>query len=77
MIADKKYDSASHISLHNAKLKEWVFSSIIEKFIEKHAFSTYFVGKKIEEKFVRLQELGFMSDLMKKKYNLLKKVFIP
>lgn len=77
MIADKEYDSASHISLHNTKLKEWVFSSIVEKFIEKHAFSTYFVGKKIEAQFVRLQELGFMSDLMKKRYNLLQKVFIP
>ena len=69
----------AHISYelvpHNNLVREWLFSSIIEKYIEKHAFSSYFTRNKTEPLFVRLQSLGFMSQPMSHRYDVLKKVF--
>jgi hypothetical protein len=70
--ASQRYDSISP----GANINEWLFSSILEQYIEKHAFSLYFTRKTTLPLFDRLNDLGFISEDMRRRHQLVKDCFL-
>lgn len=70
--ASQLYDGISP----NTRVNEWLFSSILEQCIKKHAYSTYFTQKATVPLFERLNDLGFISEDMRSRYQLVKDCFI-
>jgi hypothetical protein len=66
--ASKRYDN---INPDNT-LNEWLISSILETFIEKHAFSSYFTRRITLPYLEQLETLGFISDSMRRRLDLIK-----
>lgn len=58
------------------KINEWLFSSVLEKYIEKHAYSAYFTEKTTLPLFDRLSALGFISKDMRMRHQLVKDCFL-
>ena len=56
------------------KLNEWLFSSIIEQFVLKSAFSTIFNWQKIMPLIERLRDLGFISNDLRARQDLLQRI---
>lgn len=54
--------------------REWLFSSVLEQYITKHAYSCYFSRDNILPLLGKLNELGFMAEEMDRRYNLLKQL---
>ncbi|MCK5682168.1 FkbM family methyltransferase, partial [bacterium] len=69
--ASSKYDSICP----NDNIKEWLFSSILEQYILKHAFSSYFTRRTSLPLFGKLRKLGYMDDDMKKREEMIKNIF--
>lgn len=59
----------------NNNIKEWLFSSILEQYIIKHAFSSYFSGRKSLPLFEMLRNLGFIDDDMQRREKMIKSLF--
>lgn len=57
------------------KVDNWLYSSVIEQYINKHAFSTYFTKTKTLPLFEKLASMEFMTKEMKKRYELVKSCF--
>lgn len=57
-------------------IKEWLFSSILEQYIIKHAFSSYFTGRKSLPQLEMLSNLGFMDEDMRKRKEMVQRCFI-
>lgn len=70
--ASQRYDSISP----NAKINEWLFSSILEKCIEKHHYSSYFTQKSTLPLFDKLNDLGFIGEDMRRRHHLVKDCFL-
>ncbi|MBU0481459.1 MAG: FkbM family methyltransferase [Proteobacteria bacterium] len=66
-----RYDA---ISPHD-DINEWLLSSILEQYISKHAFSSYFTRRTSLPLLEKLGELGYMDDQMKKTEDMIKRVF--
>lgn len=58
--AAAKYDQLET----GGNLKIWLFSSVLEQFIIKHSYSTYFTQRRSLPIFTRLEQLGFMDGEM-------------
>jgi len=71
LAAHARYDSIDP----GDNLQNWYMAAIIEKYIEKHAFSCYFTGKKLLPLFEKLRSLGFMSADMQCRENLIRTAF--
>jgi len=56
----------------NGNINKWLCSSIIEQYIKRHAYSTYFTQEKTLPLFEKLTGLGFMSEEMKRRHQLIK-----
>jgi protein O-GlcNAc transferase len=59
----------------NGKNNEWLFSSIVEQYIEKHAFSSYFSKQHTLPLFNKINSLGFIDENMKKRHELVKNCY--
>jgi FkbM family methyltransferase len=59
----------------SGRIKEWLFSSVIEQYTSKHAYSTYFTRRATLPLLGKLRGLGFMSDAMKKTEQMIQKSF--
>ena len=71
--ASQRYESISPKS----KINEWIFSSIIEQFIVKLGYSSYFMGgDAILPLFEKLNDLGFISEEMRRRHKLVKSCFL-
>ncbi len=60
---------------NDKNIKEWLFSSIIEQYIEKHAFSTYFTRLATLPLLKQLSRLGFMTDDMQRRMEIMHRCF--
>ncbi|MCW8830597.1 MAG: FkbM family methyltransferase [Gammaproteobacteria bacterium] len=69
--ASNRYDSINP----NSNINDWLFSSIIEQLIEKHAFSTYYSKNSTLPLFKQLNTLGYMNKDMEKRYKLASSCF--
>lgn len=69
--ASSRYDNITP----NKNINDWLFSSILEQLIEKHAFSTYYTKGKTLPLFKQLNDLGYMNEKMEGRYTLLKACF--
>lgn len=69
--ASDRYDSI----IPKSRLKEWLLSSVLEQYVLKHAFSCYFSGKTTLPLFEQLQGLGFMSDGMRNRFQVVQTCF--
>ena len=70
--ASKRYDN-----IHpKMDINEWLFSSILDQFIEKGAFSLYFTKMATLPLFDRLTELGYISEDMRRRHQLVKDCFL-
>lgn len=69
--ASKRYDSV----IPDKGINAWLFSSILEKCIEMHAFSSYFTKGATLPLFERLNSLGYMDINMERRYKLVKLSF--
>lgn len=67
-----KYDS-----IHpNNNIKEWIFSSILEQYSIKHAYSSYFTGRTSLPLLEMLSNLGFMDEEMKRRKEMIEGCFL-
>jgi FkbM family methyltransferase len=66
-----KYDTIDP----NNNMKEWLFSSVLEQFITKHVFSSYYEGSKSLPLLDMLGRLGFMDEEMQRRENMIKSCF--
>ena len=71
MPACQRYDGI----VPGEKIREWLLSSITEKYILKNTFSNYFAGEKSLPLFTLLESLGFMGEDMKKRQKLVMATF--
>lgn len=69
--ASSRYDSINP----SKNINDWLFASILERLIEKHAFSTYFTKAATLPLFNKLNDLGYMDENMKRRYMLAKACF--
>lgn len=69
--ADERYDLINP----GENIHDWLLSSILEKYVEKHAFSTYFSGKKVLPYLEKINNLGFVGADMTRRFNLMKQCF--
>lgn len=69
--ASQRYDGVEP----NNRIKEWLFSSILEQCIIKHHYSSYFSRQTALPLFERLNELGFIDDDMRRRHQLVKTCF--
>jgi FkbM family methyltransferase len=69
--ASSKFDSICP----DGHVKEWLFSSILEQYISRHAYSSYFTRRVSLPLLGKLREFGFMSDAMKKTEGMIKNTF--
>jgi len=56
-------------------IKAWLFSSILEQYINKHAFSTYFTRLATLPLIERLEHLGFAGEGMRRRKDLMVQCF--
>lgn len=56
-------------------IKGWLFSSVLEQCINMHAYSTYFTQRKTLPLLERLEQLGFISEDMKRIKNMIETYF--
>jgi len=59
----------------NNKIKEWLLSSILEQYITKHTFSSYFTRRQSLPHLEMLSRLDFMDEGMKRREWLIKSCF--
>jgi FkbM family methyltransferase len=69
--ASQRYDGIDP----NSKIKEWLFSSILEQYIIKHHYSSYFSRQAALPVFEQLNELGFIDENMRRRHQLVKTCF--
>ncbi|MFZ5771588.1 MAG: FkbM family methyltransferase [Thermodesulfobacteriota bacterium] len=69
--ASSRYDSFQP----DHKIKEWLFSSILEQYIIKHAFSSYFTRRQSLPQLELLSNLGFMDEDMKRRKEMIESCF--
>ena len=68
--------SQRYDSIHPGdRQKEWVISSILEQYEILHAFSSYYTGKHSLPILEKLKSLGFQSNEMKRRLQLIQKRF--
>ena len=53
---------------------EWLFSSILERLIEKHAWSSYFSGQAVLPLIMRLDSMGFSNESMRARLGVMRRV---
>lgn len=69
--ASTKYDT----TMPRGSIKDWLFASVIEELIEKHNYSTYFTRNQTKPLFDQLNSLGYMDEMMEKRYRLMMSCF--
>lgn len=69
--ASSKYDTIPHNNV-----KEWLFSSILEQYIIKEAFSSYFSRSESLPLLKTLGNLGFMDEDMQRREEMIKSCFL-
>ena len=69
--ASQRYDSV----YPDKGIRSWLFSSILEQCIEKHAYSTYFSRSATLPLFEQLYNLGYMDENMQRRFRLVKSCF--
>ena len=57
-------------------INEWLFSSILEQYIVKHAFSSYFTRDTTLPLFEQLNSLGYMDKNMQRRHKLISYCFL-
>jgi FkbM family methyltransferase len=70
--ASPKYDAIPP----NDRLTEWLFASILEQYCVKHAYSSYFTGRRSLPQLEMLDRLGFMDDEMRRRAQMIKTFFV-
>jgi len=58
-----------------ARFKEWLVASILETYELSHAFSSYYTGQNSLQVLLKLKTLGFQSEEMDRRIDLIKKRF--
>jgi len=69
--ASRKYDDI----VPGSRINAWLMSSIIEQYIIKSAYSTFFTRQRMAPLFVGLQRLGYMNEDMQRRYRLMATCF--
>lgn len=69
--ASQRYDGI----MCDKGINEWLFSSILEQYIVKHGFSSYFTKDAKLPLFDQLINLGYMDENMQKRYKLINSFF--
>ncbi len=69
--ASSRYDNITP----DKSINDWLFSSILEQLIEKHAFSSYFTKASTLPLFKQLNDLGYIDEKMEGRYMLAKSCF--
>lgn len=69
--ASQRYDGITP----DKGINGWLFSSILEQCIEKHAYSSYFTGGAALPLLEQLNKLGYMDENMQKRHMLVKSCF--
>jgi len=70
--ASPRYDNIEP----RGRINEWLLSSILEQYIEKHAYSTYFSEGETSYLFNKLTLWGYMNEDMQRRFQLVKHCYI-